>query len=86
MVEGQAERADRPVVVANGVVISCVITDVIGLHHLPCMAGCHLRECRRGDVVRFLVIWQLQARGQIAGAIAGQRLAVVRIVHVIKPG
>ena len=29
MVEGQAERADRPVVVANGVVISCVITIVI---------------------------------------------------------
>jgi hypothetical protein len=52
----------------------------------PAMAGCHLRECRRGDVVRFLVIRQLQARGQIAGAISEQRLAVVRIVHVMKPG
>jgi hypothetical protein len=34
MVEGQAERADRPVVVANGVVISCVITMVIWQYSL----------------------------------------------------
>lgn len=34
MAGGQAERADRPVVVAHGVVISCVITDVIGQYPL----------------------------------------------------
>ena len=40
------------------------------------MAGRHLGGCRHSGVVRFPVIWQLQARGRIAGAISEQRLAV----------
>src|SRR5690349_4617415 len=40
------------------------------------MAGCYLRERRRGGAARFPVIRQLQARGRIAGAISEQRLAV----------
>lgn len=39
------------------------------------MAGCHLRGRRHSSAVRFPVIWQLQVRGQIAGAISEQRLA-----------
>jgi hypothetical protein len=40
------------------------------------MAGCHLRERRRGSAARFPVIRKLQARGRIADAISEQRLAV----------
>ena len=39
------------------------------------MTGCHLRERRHSGAVRFPGIWQLQARGRIAGAISEQRLA-----------
>jgi hypothetical protein len=42
------------------------------------MAGRHQRERRHSAAVRFPVIWQLQARGQIAGAISEQRLTAGR--------
>ena len=40
------------------------------------MAGLHLGGRRHSGAVRFPVIWQLQARGRIAGVISEQRLAV----------
>jgi hypothetical protein len=39
--------------------------------NIAAMAGCHLSERRRVGVARFPVIWQLRARGRIAGAISG---------------